>query len=102
MPSEREFIQTIQSHATQLAQAVTEAEYWHDRVMEEAQQTYERRLQEIRAQHEQTLAEARRAHQRSMTEAERELQEVEQAGGRGVGGGQKSGSVLRVGRRCGQ
>ncbi len=44
MPSAREYIETLAAAATRLAQAVTNVEFWHERLVTQAQTEHDQKV----------------------------------------------------------
>ena len=81
MPSERDLIQDIQSSFTRLVQAVTDADFWHDRWLEQAEEEHQQRISAAEAGYHQAIAEAQSAYERQLHRGthqhERRVTEVE-------------------------
>jgi len=81
MPSEKDLIREIQTHATTLAQAVAAAEAWHKRYIAEIEHTLQERLAANQAEYDQTIGRIQQEHDQTMDAVRQELREVEQACG---------------------
>ena len=81
MPSDKDLIRDIETHATTLAQAVAAAEQYYKRYTAEIEHTLQERLAANQTEYDEAMDHIQQEHQQAVDAACQELQEVEQACG---------------------
>lgn len=69
MPSERDLMSHLQSEVARLVQAVSDAEFWHNRWLEQAEQTHGRRAADVETQHQRRTADIEAQYQQLINDA---------------------------------
>jgi len=77
MPSERDLLQRIETHLTQLAESEAAARFWHQRYLTQAEQTYRHQIARAEALLSQTLTEAQSSYEAAAQAYEQTMQEIE-------------------------
>ncbi len=74
MPSQRELIQTVESHTRSLVTSVAHLRFWHSRYLEWAEQQKARRIAQAQAERDAALAAAQAQYEATVRQAEAEHQ----------------------------
>ena len=81
MPSEKDLIREIETHARTLAQAMAAAEVYYEQYTQEIEHTLQECLAANQAEYDQTMDHLQQEHTQAVAAVRQELQEVEQACG---------------------
>ncbi len=81
MPSEKELIQQIESHVTLLAQAVSDAQFWYDRILEQAEEEYQANVEKSEARYKKAVSEAQSAYEATAMSAVEDVRSITQSTG---------------------
>jgi hypothetical protein len=81
MPSQKDLLREIETHATTLAEAVAAAEVYYEQYVEEIENTLQEQLAANQAEYDQTVERIQQEHDQAVEAVLQQLHEVEEACG---------------------